>query len=109
MSLPKPIGRQKEVLYLPARGHIAVLGTAGSGKTVLAILRATYLANRKTDHHGKTLLVTFNLAFVSYLKHLQEYSIADVVVENYHKFARGYLSYRNKKSSEDIVKQDREG
>ncbi|MBC6452334.1 MAG: AAA family ATPase [Hormoscilla sp. SP5CHS1] len=109
MSLPKPIGRQKEVLYLPARGHIAVLGTAGSGKTVLAILRATYLANRKTDHHGKTLLVTFNRALVSYLKHLQEYSIADVVVENYHKFARGYLSYRNKMSSEDIVKQDREG
>ncbi len=94
MSLPKPIGRQKEVLYLPAQGHIAVLGTAGSGKTILAILRAAYLANRKIDHHGKTLLITFNSVLVSYLKHLQEDSIADVVVENYHKFARGYLGCR---------------
>ena len=42
MSLPKPIGRQKEVLYLPAQGHLAILGTAGSGKTTLAILRAAY-------------------------------------------------------------------
>ncbi|MBC6480417.1 MAG: AAA family ATPase [Hormoscilla sp. GM7CHS1pb] len=110
MNLPKPIGRQKEVLYLPAQGHIAVLGTAGSGKTILAILRAAYLANLKTDHHGKTLLITFNRALVSYLKHLQEDSIADVVVENYHKFARGYLGCRHKMSFNDIFKpEDREG
>jgi len=110
MSLPKPIGCQKEVLYLPARGHIAVLGTAGSGKTILAILRAAYLAKRNTEHHGKTLLIIFNRALVSYLKHLQEHSIADVVVENYHKFARGYLSYRHKMSSKDIVQpEDRDG
>lgn len=35
-ALPPPIGRQREVLYLPAPGRTVVLGTAGSVKTVLA-------------------------------------------------------------------------
>lgn len=55
MPLPTPIGRQKEVLYLPAKGHVAVLGTAGSGKTTLAILRSAYLVSGRKlvfFHHG---------------------------------------------------------
>jgi len=96
MSLPTPIGRQREVLYLPAQGHFAVLGTAGSGKTTLAILRAAYLADAGTDHHGPTLLVTFNRALVTYLNHLRDRSLRDVTVENYHKFARGYLASRGR-------------
>lgn len=28
-------GKQQEVLALPAKGHIVVLGTAGSGKTTM--------------------------------------------------------------------------
>ncbi len=96
MGLPKPIGRQKEVLCLPAAGHVAVLGTAGSGKTTLAILRSLYLADPNTDHHGKTLLVTFNRALVTYLRHQQERAFHDIVIENYHTFARGYLSSRGK-------------
>jgi superfamily I DNA/RNA helicase len=91
MPLPKPIGRQKEVLYLPATGHVAVLGTAGSGKTTLAILRAAYLADRATDHSGATLLVTFNRGLVTYLKHLAANELTNVTVEHYHRFARGYL------------------
>lgn len=43
--LPRPVGRQKEVLALPTAGHTVVLGTAGSGKTTLAIHRAAYLGN----------------------------------------------------------------
>jgi superfamily I DNA/RNA helicase len=106
MTLPQPIGRQKEVLCLPAKGHFAVLGTAGSGKTTLAILRAAYLANSKTDHCGKTLLVTFNKALVTYLKHLQDRQLANVVIENYHLFARGYLNYRGKMSRNAILDPD---
>lgn len=103
MSLPKPIGRQKEVLCLPALGHFAVLGTAGSGKTTLAILRAAYLADSGTDHYGKTLLVTFNKALVTYLKHIQDRQLlGNVVIENYHTFARGYLAARNKLSHNEI-------
>ncbi|MDF5723341.1 MAG: hypothetical protein PUP91_23290 [Rhizonema sp. PD37] len=104
MSLPKPIGRQKEVLCLPAQGHFAVLGTAGSGKTTLAILRAAYLADSRTDHYGKTLLVTFNKALVTYLKHIQDRQLlGNVVIENYHTFARGYLAARNKLSDNEIL------
>jgi len=52
MALPIPIGRQREVLCLPAKGHFVILGTAGSGKTTLAILRSAYLSDPSTDHHG---------------------------------------------------------
>lgn len=107
MALPAPIGRQKEVLYLPAEGHVVVLGTAGSGKTTLAILRAAYLANPQTDHYGKTLLVTFNRALVSYLRYLQDRQLTEVLVENYHKFARGYLASRGKMSPNAICNPDR--
>jgi len=96
VSLPIPIGRQRDVLYLPVQGHFVVLGTAGSGKTTLAILRAAYLGNPKTPGGGKTLLVTFNRALVAYLKHLQDPTLMNASVENYHKFARGYLAYRGK-------------
>jgi superfamily I DNA/RNA helicase len=94
--LPLPIGRQKDVLYLPSQGHFVVLGTAGSGKTTLAILRAAYLGNPNTDNSGRTLLVTFNRALVTYLKHLQGANLRNVTVENYHLFARGYLGSRGR-------------
>lgn len=96
MGLPIPIGRQRDVLYLPTRGHFVVLGTAGSGKTTLAILRSAYLADANTSGGGRTLLVTFNRALVAYLKHLRDPSLSNVTVENYHKFARGYLACRGK-------------
>ena len=95
-SLPQPIGRQKEVLYLPADGHTIVLGTAGSGKTTLAIHRSHYLADPSTQHGGKTLLLTFNRCLVTYMNHLAGNIRQQVVVENYHRFARGYLSSRGK-------------
>lgn len=92
--LPQPIGRQKEVLCLPAQGHFVVLGTAGSGKTTLALYRSAYLSSPNTEHYGKTLLVTFNRTLVSYLRYLNDDNFENVVVENYHKFARGYLNAR---------------
>ena len=101
-SLPSPVGRQREVLYLPADGHTVVLGTAGSGKTTLAILRSLYLADRSTDHCGRTLLVTFNRCLVTYMRHLAGGIHHLVVVENYHRFARGYLSYRGKLPANSI-------
>ena len=90
-GLPQPVGRQREVLVLPAQGHHVVLGTAGSGKTTLAIYRSLYLANPDTDHHGRTLLVTFNRCLVAYLESLAGFP-HNVDVRNYHRFARGYLN-----------------
>jgi len=94
--LPQPIGRQKEVLCLPAQGHLVVLGTAGSGKTTLAVHRSLYLAHPGTDHYGRTLLVTFNRCLVAYLRSLAGTIPRDVDVRNYHKFARGYLNNRGR-------------
>ena len=60
MRLPIPIGRQRDVVALLPEGHFVVLGTAGSGKTTMAVHRAAHVANPSTDHGGPTLLVTFN-------------------------------------------------
>lgn len=89
-----PRGKQEEVMALPAKGHIVVLGTAGSGKTTIALLRAHHLAN--IPNGGKVLLVTFNGALVEYMRGMSNSRLKNLVVENYHKFARGYLNSRGK-------------
>lgn len=90
----KPEGKQKDVMALPTKGHIVVLGTAGSGKTTIALLRAHHLAH--IPNGGKVLLVTFNEALVKYMHGLSNNNSQKLVVENYHKFARGYLNSRGK-------------
>lgn len=97
-SLPKPLKKQREVLYMPVKGHSAVLGTAGSGKTTLALYRAAYLSESDLPHGGRTLLLTFNRALVTYLRYLQPVELRNVQIENYHVFARGYLNTRGKMS-----------
>jgi len=95
-NLPKPIRKQREVLYMPTIGHSVVLGTAGSGKTTLALYRAAYLSETSLPHYGKTLLLTFNKALVTYLNYLKPTELRNVQVETYHSFARGYLNARGK-------------
>jgi len=102
MSLPTPEGKQKEVLCLPEKGHYVVLGTAGSGKTTLAILRASYLSQLNMLNKQKVLLITFNKALVTYLNSISD-TLRKVDVRNYHKFARGYLSNRGMLGWNDIV------
>ena len=87
-------GKQKEVMALPAEGHNVVLGTAGSGKTTLAILRAQHLSN--LHGKGKVLLITFNGALVKFMEGKSGARSPKLTVENYHKFARGYLRSRGK-------------
>src|SRR5579863_9925385 len=106
MPLPNPRGRQAEVLALPPVGHIVVLGTAGSGKSTLAILRSAFLGSPNQSAGGATLLLTFNVALVQYLRHLkseaEDPSLANVTIENYHKFARGYLNSLGKMRADCI-------
>lgn len=105
--LPRPIGRQREVLYLPAQGHVVVLGTAGSGKTTLAILRSLYLSDQSTEHRGRTLLVTFSRCLVTYMRHMGfAESQHPVDVRNYHHFARGYLTSRSRLPRNSICSPD---
>ena len=91
MPLPTPRGKQTNVVYLKTKGHQVVLGTAGTGKTVMAMLRALHLASPSTPDNGRVLLVTYNNALVTYLRHLQPPGSNNVTLETYGKFARGYL------------------
>ena len=96
-NLPLPIRKQREVLYMPTRGHSVILGTAGSGKTTLALYRAAFLSTDGLAHSGHTLLLTYNNALVNYLTSISSSEeLQNVQIETYHKFARGYLSFRNK-------------
>ena len=99
-----PTGKQHEVMALPAKGHIVVLGTAGSGKTTIALLRAHHLANLPSN--AKVLLVTFNGALVEYMKGISNFRTTKLIVENYHKFARGYLSSMGKMGLNEILGPD---
>ena len=103
--LPEPKGKQKEVLALPGLGHHVVLGTAGSGKTVMAIHRSARLANPLSSTAGKVLLCTFNRALVAYLRYWQPAALISVVFENYHRFALGYLSHRGKIGPTSVCKE----
>lgn len=89
-----PKGKQEEVMALPADGHIIVLGTAGSGKTTVALLRAQHLSN--LPGNDRVLLVTFNGALAEYMRGMSDARTSKLVVENYHKFARGYLDSKGK-------------
>lgn len=106
LSLPNPVGKQREVLALSPQGHFVILGTAGSGKTTLAILRASMLSRTACSNQEKVLLVTFNKALVTYLKEICDGELKKVDVRNYHKFARGYLYSQNKIGSRDIIDSD---
>ena len=96
-----PQGKQAEVMALPAKGHIVVLGTAGSGKTTIALLRAYHLSS--IPNSGKVLLVTFNGALVEYMHQICDSHSSNLVVEKYHKFARGYLNSRGKMPSRNGI------
>ncbi len=84
------------MLSLYPLGHSVVLGTAGSGKTLLALLRAGYLSDARTSTSGRTLLVTFNNVLTKYLDHYARQSKNPLDVRTYHKFAFGYLNSRKR-------------
>ena len=100
----KPVGKQYEVMAIRPEGHIVVLGTAGSGKTTIAMLRACHLAN--LPGNDKVLLVTFNGALVKYMQEIIGRYNDKLVVESYHKFARGYLNSRGKMTLNSILKPE---
>lgn len=95
-DLPTPEGIQEEVVTLKPQGHAVVLGTSGSGKTVMAVLRALYLADPSHEHSGKTLLVTYNKSLLAYVSHLIPEGTTNLDACTYHQFARNYLDERGK-------------
>ncbi len=86
-----PSRKQREVIYLPIKGHTVVLGAAGSGKTTMALLRGLYLAEAEGK---KVLILTFNRALTNYMKKAIGKELSNLQIETFHTFARGYLRYR---------------
>jgi superfamily I DNA/RNA helicase len=105
VGLPTPKGHQRDVVYLAGRGHLVVLGTAGTGKTVMAIHRAAHLADARTQNSGPTLLLTYNNSLVTYLRHLAN-KLPGVVIETYGRFARGYLAAHGRMGYNHIAGPD---
>lgn len=103
MAIPEPVGKQQEVVCLGTKGHYVVLGTAGSGKTTMAIARAKYLTQPRLPGQGAVLLITFNKALMRYIRSVAGHLSPHITVENYHLFARGYLNYRGLMSNASIV------
>ncbi|WP_414055784.1 UvrD-helicase domain-containing protein [Macrococcus equi] len=60
MSLPKLSGKQMEILYLRDDKNLLIKGSAGSGKSLLIMYRAIWLAKKHKDK--KILLLTYNRA-----------------------------------------------
>ena len=104
--LPQLIGKQKEVLCIRPSGHTVVLGSAGSGKTILAAHRAHYLAHPDTNHCGRTLLLTFNRCLATYYHSLVGSTLHNVHILGYHQFALRYLRRRGKTPPDCICEQD---
>ncbi|TQM25887.1 3'-5' exonuclease [Nocardia bhagyanarayanae] len=107
MALPMPDGRQSDVVYLRASGHHVVLGTAGSGKTVMAIHRAAHLADRRTRDNGPTAVLTFNRSLSTYLRHLAAEYRGRITIQTYGQFATSYLTSRKILGSNAIAKDYR--
>jgi DNA helicase IV len=101
----RPSGKQSAVIYLPSSGHTVVLGTAGTGKTIMAMLRARYLAADSTPGNGPVLLITYNRSLAAYIRHKQGGDFPRVKVETYGKFAGGYLNSRGRmRGYKDVLK-----
>lgn len=105
--MPQPIGKQREVVCLPATGQHVVLGTAGSGKTTMAIARARFLTNDLLPDAGQTLVVTYNKTLMRYINSFAGAMPQEIDIRNYHWFARGYLKSRNKLPDGAIVSGQR--
>lgn len=98
MSLPKLIGHQTEILYLPENKNLFITGSAGSGKSLLALYRVYWLA--KVHPEENVVLLTYNRPVNNDMKE-KLYSIAyernekfpgNLIVETYHMFMQNFIT-----------------
>ena len=96
-------GKQQEVLNLPYDGHNVVLGVAGSGKSVCAVYRASYLDKVTKE---PVLLLSYNNSLVNYLDDVSEGLLNNVNLKTFHKFAIEYLKSFGLLGYNQIVSND---
>lgn len=82
---------QERVASNLGEGHRLFFGVAGSGKTVLLIARARYLAKKHLD--WRILILCFNRLLARYIMQLlnpQDYQ-AEIEITNFHKWAKDII------------------
>ena len=97
MTLPNLIGLQTQVLYMSDNQSLFIKGSAGSGKSLLALYRVYWLA--KVHPNENTLLLTFNKAVnVDMQNKLKQIAFSrneevpsNLLVYTYHQFMRKVL------------------
>lgn len=66
MEIPTLQGEQTSILYLPKEQNLLIVGSAGTGKSLLAMYKSIYLA--VSNPKEKILLLTFNKAVNNKIK-----------------------------------------
>lgn len=98
LSMLSLIGHQTEILYVPDNQNMVITGSAGCGKSLLAIYRVFWLA--KKYPHEKVVLLTFNSAVNKDMKRKIQELVkmrdekwpSNLIVMTYHKFMIEVLS-----------------
>ena len=91
--------KQEKLARELGEGHRLIFGVAGSGKTVLLIARARYLAIQHPN--WKILIICYNKLLKNLIFHLlnpQDYQ-ADITISTYHSWARQYILGQNSQYS----------
>lgn len=101
-----PIGKQKEVIER-RNGNYAVLGAAGSGKSLMALLRAEKLCR---EHPAENvLIVTFNKALVNSMKAMEGGSMpVNLTIRTCHSLAFSVLRSKDRRSKELKILDDKD-
>lgn len=89
--------RQEKFAYNIGEGHRLIFGVAGSGKTVVLIARARYLAYKNTE--WRILVLCYNKLLANYLQKLfnpQDYK-GEIFVSNFHSWARKLITSKGAK------------
>jgi superfamily I DNA/RNA helicase len=83
--------QQEQLSHNLGTGHRLIFGVAGSGKTVLLLARARYLA--LLHKNWKILILCYNRLLANYLQEImnpQDYD-ADIEISNYHRWAKDII------------------
>lgn len=97
LKIVELVGEQRKTLTLSPEGPIQIKGTAGSGKTTVAIYRACHLIDSHSDmfEPSKVAIFTFNKTLSAYLKALTQNfnsnDYSDIKVVNFHKWAYAFI------------------
>ena len=98
--LPAPKARQREVLYLPDTGFSVITGSAGAGKTLMALYRACYLGNPQLSNAGECLFLTYNRALAKDVgRKLKAMGVNRITATTYHSFLTKVLGAQKREET----------